>query len=144
MYIRLVFLGLCAIICASTSASALCPPGTVFSAYNGSGICAYIGQGAKVAMRCSSAGSSKTCPSGYDLAHKSTDPKHYYCCPRTIPRSLPSCNAQCDPLLTSVQPKAEANRVHGNCMALCIGNDNGVLICPDGTHLRVGQRDKHC
>jgi hypothetical protein len=141
---RTAFFGLCAIIFASTSASAVCPPGTVFSAYKGSGICAHEGRGASIAARCASAGSSRTCPPGYDLAHKSTDPKHYYCCPQKLARSKPSCNDQCAPLLTSVQPQSEANRVHGNCMALCVGNDNGMLICPDGTRLRVGERDKHC
>jgi hypothetical protein len=58
-----------------------CPEGTVFSAYKGNGICAYIGQGAKVAVQCQIA--KGKCPSGTTRERKKSD-KNAYCCPEKI------------------------------------------------------------
>jgi hypothetical protein len=44
-----------------------------------------------------------------------------------------SCNDKCAPLLTSVHPPAEANRVHQNCMNLCNSGPNATITCPNGT-----------
>jgi hypothetical protein len=41
------------------------------------------------------------------------------------------CHKQCSPLLGAVQPKAEAQRVYGNCRALC--DHKGTVTCPDGS-----------
>lgn len=45
--------------------------------------------------------------------------------------SVSSCHTQCAPLLKSVQPKSEAQRVYGNCRALC--DRKGTVKCPDGS-----------
>jgi hypothetical protein len=58
-----------------------CPEGTVFSAYKGNGICAYIGQGAKKAVQCTIMVNS--CPHGTTHEHKKSDPNDY-CCPTKI------------------------------------------------------------
>ena len=110
-----------------------CPPGTVFSANGRRGLCLYAGQGLSVAVTCSPTGSVKICPAGYTLENRSTSSPIFFCCPATIPKTVPSCNSRCDPLLTSVTPKSEANRVHNNCMTLCSGNPDRTIICPDNT-----------
>lgn len=67
----------------ATSASAFaCPPGTVFSAYNGHGICAYVGQGAKAQSTCTIANGA--CPAGTDRNHSNSDPSRDYCCQQGI------------------------------------------------------------
>jgi hypothetical protein len=48
----------------------------------------------------------------------------------------PSCDDRCAPLLTSVHPQAEANRVHQNCMALCTSGANATITCPNGTTVK--------
>lgn len=45
--------------------------------------------------------------------------------------SVAPCHQQCAPLLGSVKPKAEAQRVYGNCRALC--DRKGTIKCPDGS-----------
>jgi hypothetical protein len=45
--------------------------------------------------------------------------------------SVAPCHTQCAPLLGSVKPKAEAQRVYGNCRALC--DRKGTIKCPDGS-----------
>ena len=42
-----------------------------------------------------------------------------------------TCHKQCAPLLGSVEPKSEAQRVYGNCRALC--DRKGTIRCPDGS-----------
>jgi hypothetical protein len=69
----------CLLVIATQSAYA-CPRGTVFSAYNGNGICAYIGQGAKKAVQCTLMVNS--CLPGTTHEHKKSDPNHDYCCPK--------------------------------------------------------------
>jgi hypothetical protein len=59
-----------------------CPQGTVFSAYNGNGICAYVGQGAKVAVQCTKMVNS--CPPGTSHEHKSRGDTGDYCCSKNI------------------------------------------------------------
>jgi hypothetical protein len=44
--------------------------------------------------------------------------------------SVSSCHKQCAPLLASVQGKSEAQRVYGNCRALC--DRKGTVRCADG------------
>ena len=41
------------------------------------------------------------------------------------------CHQQCAPLLGSVKPQTEAQRVYGNCRALC--DHKGTIRCPDGS-----------
>jgi hypothetical protein len=70
----------CLLLIATPSAYA-CPEGTVFSAYKGNGICAYIGQGATKAVQCTKMVNS--CPHGTTHEHKKSDPNDY-CCPEKI------------------------------------------------------------
>ena len=56
-----------------------CPPDTVFSAYNGNGICAIRGQGAKALVQCRSRNGA--CPPGNSREHSNNDPTRDYCCP---------------------------------------------------------------
>jgi len=117
-----------------------CPAGTVFSAKSDgtNGICAVIGEGATPYVQCYV--THTKCPAGTSREHSSNDPSRDYCCPLKRPTSLPSCNDQCASLLTSVQPRTKANRVHQNCMSLCIGNPNGRIICPDLTIVRLHEK----
>jgi hypothetical protein len=50
-----------------------------------------------------------------------------------------TCNDKCAPLLTTVHPAAEANRVHQNCMALCTDGANATITCPNGTTVKGTQ-----
>ena len=131
-----IFFALCGVF-ASVSANA-CPEGTVFSAFNGRGICAVIGQGAEVAAICIPALPGQRCPnSAYEFHHKNSDPTHSYCCP-TMVKDPAGCAQQCAPLKTSVKPQAEAIRVYENCFVLC-RNPNGFTTCPDGHKVHAGQ-----
>jgi hypothetical protein len=67
------------VVIASAEARA-CPPNSRFSAFNGSGICAIIGQGKKAAAVCEVARGA--CPSGTTREHSNSDPTRDYCCPR--------------------------------------------------------------
>jgi hypothetical protein len=58
-----------------------CPPGTVFSAYGGSGLCVEIGQGRKSNAICDINRKGRRCPVGCIPRHKNSDPTHDYCCP---------------------------------------------------------------
>jgi hypothetical protein len=132
-----MYLALCAAAAfGSASAYADCPAGTVFSAFNGRGICAYAGEGARAAVICFA--TRGACPSGFSLNHKNSDPTRSYCCPVAIGNpSVESCKARCSPLLTSVQPHAEAVRVYNNCMTGC-GDPGGEITCPSGRTVPVG------
>ena len=91
----------CLLLIATQSANA-CPKGTVFSAYNGNGICAYVGQGAKIAVQCTLMVNS--CLHGTTHETKKGDP-HDYCCSDTIANEqpiecvwrgrAPLCNGSC-------------------------------------------------
>ncbi|MGD9915871.1 MAG: hypothetical protein AB7S80_17470 [Rhizobiaceae bacterium] len=116
----------------STAAFA-CPPGTVFSAYKGNGLCLYEGQGLKTAAWCSQKFSA-SCPSGSKQKKKASDKNHVYCCPTEIvPKQ---CGLSCEPLKTAIKPKSEANRVHFNCIQGCLGNP--YFACPDGRMIPNG------
>jgi hypothetical protein len=123
---------LCALLCLGATVAHACPPGTVFSAYNGNGICAYIGQGKKKAVQCTHMVNS--CPPGTTHDHKTRGDTGDYCCPVVVQ----SCDDQCAPIKTSVTPATEAARVYSNCISFCTGR--GSQICPDGR--RVGIRSK--
>jgi hypothetical protein len=74
-----------AIVCLlliATQRAYACPEGTIFSAYNGNGICAYAGQGAKKAVQCTKMVNS--CPSGTTHEHKTRGDTGDYCCSKTI------------------------------------------------------------
>ena len=114
-----------------------CPSGTVFSAYKGKGLCLRAGQGLSVAAKCAQVYVGAECPSDMRYQAKASDPGNGYCCPKTYKKYRPSCNAQCEPLLTSVTPLAEAQRVHFNCMSLCAGGETAKVICPDGKRRRA-------
>ena len=73
---------LCALLCLGASSADACPQGTVFSAYNGNGICAYAGQGATVAVQCTPMVNS--CPPNTTREHKTRGDTGYYCCSMTI------------------------------------------------------------
>lgn len=77
----------CLFLIAAQSAYA-CPPGTVFSAYKGNGMCVYIGQGATRAAQCMLM--VKSCPSGTTREQKKSDRNNVYCCPRTIQDKQPT------------------------------------------------------
>lgn len=96
------FLSVFALALLSAPADAKCPAGTVFSAYKGNGICAYVGQGAKVAIQCFVA--KGDCPSGTTREHANNDKKRDYCCPRTLAKlncnwtgTAPFCSGGCGP-----------------------------------------------
>lgn len=120
---------------AASGVAQACPPGTVFSAYGGRGICAVIGKGAFAAAVCYR--TKGNCPAGFDREHKATDPS-YYCCPQDMPDTSDAhCAAQCEPLLHAGMAPKEQKRVYDNCRVLC-GNPNGLVTCPDGHKARVG------
>ncbi len=105
----------CALLSATQSAHA-CPEGTVFSAYKGNGICAYIGEGAKVAVQCYPA--KGKCPSGTTRERKKSG-SDAYCCPTKVKgRSLrcawrgtaPFCEGKC---LHGEQWKGDARNKEG-------------------------------
>ena len=123
---------LSALLCLGATSANACPPGTIFSAYNGNGICAYIGQGKKKAVQCSHMVNS--CPAGTTHEHKKNGDTADYCCPVVVQ----TCDDQCAPLKTAVSTATEAARVYSNCISLCTGR--GSQICPDGR--RVGIRAK--
>ena len=92
-----------ALVCLGATSAQACPQGTVFSAYAGNGICAYVGQGAKVAVQCTPMVNS--CPSGTSREHKTRGDTGYYCCSNTIANEqpvecvwrgrAPFCNGSC-------------------------------------------------
>ena len=128
-----LFLGLTAFFAGGVAEA--CPPKTVFSAYAGRGICAFVGQGARAAAVCFR--SKEKCPAGFDREHKATDPS-YYCCPHEMPDTSDAhCEAQCEPLLHAGMTPKEQKRVYNNCRILC-GDPNGRTECPDGHLVRVG------
>lgn len=115
-----------------------CPPGTVFSARDGNGLCLKRGQGLTVAARCASIKkNARECPAGWAFQSKASDRKNNYCCPTQAATAVRSCDLQCAPLLTSVTPQEEANRVHYNCMNLCAGSK--MTLCPDGRFASDGR-----
>jgi len=130
-----LFVGLCALLAAGVAEA--CPPGTVFSAYQGRGICAFAGQGAKAAVLCFKT-RDKKCPANFKFQHKASDAANDYCCPTAIPVvSDAQCRAQCEPLLKADLPVFERNRVYNNCFVLCRDPD-GIVICPDGRRVKAG------
>ena len=90
-------------LCASSAQA--CPPGTIFSAYNGNGICVYAGQGAAKAVQCTKMVNS--CLPGTTHEHKTRGDTGDYCCPDTIPKATaqhiecvwrgtaPACDGSC-------------------------------------------------
>jgi hypothetical protein len=94
-----------ALFCLGVNSAGACPPGTVFSAYNGNGICAYIGQGATKAVQCTKMINS--CLPGTTHEHKTRGDTGDYCCPDTIPKATaqniecvwrgraPACDGSC-------------------------------------------------
>lgn len=133
-----MYLGLCTAAAFSPAiAYAACPEGTVFSAFNGRGICAKIGKGAEAAAICFVTRTGK-CPDGFTFEHKNSDPTHSYCCPETTdhPNEF-QCRQQCKPLLSSVHPQAEAERVYNNCVVGCF-DPNGLITCRSGHQVSVG------
>jgi hypothetical protein len=80
-----------------------------------------------------------TCPKGWEYITKRTGACEtgfqMLCCEpqgsTTHVDGVAPCHKQCAPLLGSVQPKSEAQRVYGNCRALC--DHKGIITCPDGT-----------
>ncbi len=92
-----------ALACLGTAPAHACPRGTVFSAYNGNGICAYEGQGATVAVQCTKMVNS--CPPGTTHEHKKRGDTGDYCCAVTIANEQgmncawvgtpPACEGQC-------------------------------------------------
>jgi hypothetical protein len=76
-----------ALVCLGATSAHACPQGTVFSAYNGNGICAYIGQGATKAVQCTPMVNS--CPPNTTREHKTRGDTGYYCCPMDIANPQP-------------------------------------------------------
>ena len=68
------------LLCLGATVAHACPPGTVFSAYKGNGICVFSGRGALKAVQCTIMVNS--CPSGTTHEHKRSAPNHDYCCPK--------------------------------------------------------------
>jgi len=60
-------------------------------------------------------------PAATSLAANTTSDKGY---------TVDPCYKQCSPLLASVTPKQEAQRVFKNCFAYC--SHKGVITCPNG------------
>jgi hypothetical protein len=101
-FLAAVVLSVWAIAFSAAGAVAKCPQGTVFSAYKGHGICAYVGQGSKAAINCFVA--KGDCPSGTTREHSNNDKKRDYCCPRTTAQlncnwtgTAPFCGGGCGP-----------------------------------------------
>jgi hypothetical protein len=94
---------LLALACLGATSAHACPEGTVFSAYNGNGICAYVGQGATVAVQCTPMVNS--CLPGTSREHKTRGDTGYYCCSKTIANeqgincvwrgTAPACDGHC-------------------------------------------------
>jgi hypothetical protein len=83
----------------SVAASA-CPDGTVFSAYKGNGICAWIGRGKEAAVQCTIREGS--CPKGTSREHSKNDKDNEYCCSKKTGPSPRECYWEgtapiCDP-----------------------------------------------
>jgi hypothetical protein len=110
----------CFLLIATQSAYA-CPAGTVFSAYNGNGICAYVGQGATKAVQCTKMVNS--CPPNTTHEHKKSDPNDY-CCPMDIanPQPMkcvwrgtpPLCEGHCGALEQSKGTAADYDHAYFN------------------------------
>jgi hypothetical protein len=93
----------CLLLIATQSAYA-CPAGTVFSAYNGNAMCAYVGQGATAAVHCTKMVNS--CPPGTTHEHKTRGDTGDYCCPTKATEKKhetcvwrgtpPLCNGECE------------------------------------------------
>jgi hypothetical protein len=96
-----VVLAACMLVLDGLPAAARCPDNLVFSAYNGHGICAYPGLGAKTALTCFVA--KGECPEGTLRNHKNSDPTRDYCCPSSTNVRLscawsgvgPNCEGTC-------------------------------------------------
>jgi hypothetical protein len=96
---------LLALLCLGATSAHACPAGTVFSAYNGNAMCAYVGQGATAAVHCTKMVNS--CPPGTTHEHKTRGDTGDYCCPSTISKATaqniecvwrgtaPVCDGQC-------------------------------------------------
>jgi hypothetical protein len=96
---------LLALLCLGTTSAHACPAGTVFSAYNGNAMCAYVGQGATAAVHCTKMVNS--CPPGTTHEHKTRGDTGDYCCPSTISKATaqniecvwrgraPACDGSC-------------------------------------------------
>ncbi len=83
------FLGCTLLMFAGASSVQACPKGTVFSAYKGNGICAWIGKGAQAAVYCTIRKGS--CPNGTTHEHKNSDKKNDYCCSKKTTGSPQQC-----------------------------------------------------
>jgi hypothetical protein len=91
-----MYLTLCTAAALSQSSAYACPPDTVFSAFNGRGICAKFGGGAQPVAICYVTRGS--CPHGFTLEHKNSDPSRSYCCPISADHpSKAMCEDQCNP-----------------------------------------------
>jgi hypothetical protein len=79
----LIGLAIASLVLIGADSAQACPEGTVFSEYKGNAICAYSGQGATVAVRCTKMVNS--CPKGtsYEQKRKGWG-EPAYCCPKTI------------------------------------------------------------
>lgn len=114
-----------------------CPPGTVFSAYKGNGLCLVKGEGKTVAAKCTTI-IKGPCPKDMARKKKASDPDHVYCCPKAPATVTPNCDEQCAPILTSVTPASEADRVCKNCRLGCMGSDK--FMSPDGRMIKTGRK----
>jgi hypothetical protein len=102
----LIGAAICCVLLIATQSAYACPEGTSFSAYKGNGICAYDGQGAKVAVQCTLMVNS--CPHGTTHEHKHSDEAHDYCCSTKITNEqsktcvwrgeAPACDGYCGSL----------------------------------------------
>jgi hypothetical protein len=115
-----------------------CPPQTVFSAYQGSGLCLYAGKGTLTAAHCVQTHAS--CPEEMERHYKASDPDHIYCCTKEIHGLYGTGCAisQCAQLLTAVEPPKEAVRVFRNCVIGCNGSHS--FYCPDGRRVPNGTK----
>jgi hypothetical protein len=112
----------------ATSATAYaCPPGTVFSAYNGRGICAYIGQGAKAQSTCTIA--NGVCPPGTDRNHSGSDPNRDYCCQQGI-RQGTGNEAECRVAYGSCSSDEHAYRLPRDPTKIYCCPDHPAVITP--------------
>ena len=124
--LRLV-LAMTAALIASSVASA-CPPNTVFSAFNGRGLCLIPGQGLTPVAECFL--KKGACPAGFVVHNKHSDAANFYCCP-TVVRDVRQCERDCRPLLQSIPEFKERMRVYRNCITGCNFGET-LTVCDDG------------
>ena len=113
-----------------------CPPGAVFSAFNGKGLCLRSGQGLSVMAECrltAGGGKKKSCSEFETLHNRNTDPANYYCCPSekravlqtrcSVVGTAPFCSGSC-------KTKHPLNQIDRGASSYCV-TGHKLRCCTD-------------